>query len=302
MKRAIGIDIGGTNTKLGLVHEDGTTLFFEKFPTVSESGFEDFCERVLSHTTKLLKEHNLSLKDLSGIGVGAPNGNSITGNIENPPNLKWGNVDFVNQFKKLFQLENVALENDANVAALGEGKWGVAKESHNFIVVTLGTGVGTGIVLNNQLVRGSHGLSGEGGHIVVMQTNGRPCNCGGKGHLENYASVRGIKTTTYTTLEKELSFAEISDRFHRGDEVIRDIIKKSSKHLAFGLSQMGSLLAPDMFVLAGGVATLGEDLRSWTDDFYKEMVYPPFKDKTTIELSSISTAEGAVLGAASLVL
>jgi glucokinase len=301
MKHAVGIDIGGTNTKVGIITENGELLHFEKFPTASETGFEEYVDRVVKHLIDNLEKLNLKLDDLTGIGIGAPNGNSTNGHVESPPNLAWDNVPLVEDFQKKLNFKNIKLENDANVAALGEKRWGVCKNDSDFIVVTLGTGVGTGIVANNKLVRGSHGIAGEGGHIVI-RPGGRPCNCGGKGHLECYASVRGIKTTTFIQLEKELSFKEISDLYHNGDPVMNDIVKKTADFLAMGLAQMGTLFAPDKFVLAGGVATLGEQFCKWTDEYYREYVYGPFKDKTEICLSSISTAEGAVLGAASLVI
>jgi glucokinase len=298
---AIGIDIGGTNSKVGLVDETGKLLCFEKFPTDSQSGFEDFVRRMSTNINKLLTKHNISKTALSGVGIGAPNGNSQAGTIESPPNLAWDVVPIVKAFQQALEIDNIKLDNDANVAALGEGRWGVAKNSSNFIVVTLGTGIGTGIVANGELIRGSHGMAAEGGHLVI-RPGGRPCNCGGMGHLECYASVRGIKTTTFIQLEKELSFHEISELYHAGDETMLQVVKKTANFLAIGLAQMGTIFAPDMFVLAGGVATLGEQFRSWTEQAYIENTYRPFKHISKLELSRISTAEGAVLGAASLVI
>lgn len=298
---AVGIDIGGTNTKIGLVASEGRLLAFEKFPTKEAASFEDFAVQVKLVCERVLKSQNVAWKDLAGVGAGAPNGNAKTGKIESPPNLKhWGTVDLKTVFERTLNMP-VKLDNDANVAALGEGKWGAARKMKDYIVVTLGTGIGTGVVANGSLVRGGNGLAGEGGHISV-DPGGRLCGCGGRGHLEVYGSVRGIKITTKNKLGKDLSFARISEAFHAGDKAMADVVDETADWLGRGLAAMGSLMAPEAFILAGGVATLGERLRGQTDKALNENIYPPFKGQIKTLLSEISTGEGAVLGAASLVL
>ena len=300
MKVAVGIDIGGTNTKIGLVTENGELLNFKTFPTTGPANFEDYSDKVKSTVDELLKEKDFSYNQVLGIGVGAPNGNGHNGKIENPPNIKvWGTVDLVTPFKKRFD-KTVILENDANVAAIGEGKWGATKGMNDFAVITLGTGIGTGIVANGGLIRGANGLASEGGHIII-EKNGRNCGCGGRGHLEDYGSVRGIKLTAKEITGEDLSFKDISDRFHAGDEQMIRVFEQTAEYLAHGCSIIGSLFAPEVIVLAGGVATIGEKLRSDIESEYDKLVYPPFKGKTKILISTISTAEGAVLGAASLI-
>lgn len=300
MKIAVGIDIGGTNTKIGLVNEDGELLDFNTFPTTEAKNFELYSDAVKKTVDKLLENKNLSYKDVVGVGVGAPNGNGHNGKIENPPNIKhWGTVDLVSPFKERFNLP-VILENDANVAAIGEGKWGAAKNMKDYAVVTLGTGIGTGIVANGTLIRGSNGMASEGGHITIDR-NGRNCGCGGRGHLEDYGSVRGIKLTAKEITGEDLSFKEISERFLSGDEQMIKVFEQTAEYLGHGTSIIGSLFAPEAIILAGGVATIGEKLRADVENSYNNLVYPPFQGQTKILISSISTAEGAVLGAASLV-
>lgn len=300
MKIAVGIDIGGTNTKIGLVNDGGDLIHFDTFPTTGPTNFELYSDKVKEVVDNLLKERSLTYDDVLGVGVGAPNGNSHNGKIENPPNIKhWGTVDLVTPFRKRFS-KKVLLENDANVAALGEGKWGVTKGMNDFVVVTLGTGIGTGIVANGSLIRGANGMASEGGHITIDK-NGRNCGCGGRGHLEDYGSVRGIKLTTKEITGEDLTFKQISERFYSGEDQIIKVFEQTAEYLGHGLSIIGSLFAPEAIVLAGGVATIGEKLREDVERNYNDLVYPPFKGQTKVLISTISTAEGAVLGAASLV-
>ena len=299
MKIAVGIDIGGTNTKIGLVNENGELLNFKTFPTTEAKNFELYSDQVKATVDELLENKSLTYTDVAGVGVGAPNGNGHNGKVENPPNIKhWGTVDLVTPFKNRFNIP-VILENDANVAAIGEGKWGAAQNMKDYVVVTLGTGIGTGVVANGDLIRGSNGMASEGGHITIDR-NGRNCGCGGRGHLEDYGSVRGIKLTTKEITGEDLPFREISERFHSGDEQMIKVFEQTAEYLGHGTSIIGSLFAPEAIILAGGVATIGEKLRSDVEKSYNDLVYPPFKGQTKILISSISTAEGAVLGAASL--
>ncbi|MBC75464.1 MAG: glucokinase [Halobacteriovoraceae bacterium] len=300
-QHAIGIDIGGTNTKIAIVNSSGKVEAFNAFSTKGPSNFELFSDKVFEVSKNLLAELNLGIKDVKGVGVGAPNGNYISGKIVNPPNLKqWGTVDLTGPFKERFGTE-VYLDNDANVAALGEGKWGKGKDKKDFVVVTLGTGIGTGVIVNNQLVRGGNGLAGEGGHISI-DFQGRRCGCGGLGHLEMYGSVQGIKTTVLEHLGKELSFKEISEGYKAQDNEMVEVITITADYLGRGLSTMAALLSPQAFILAGGVSTLGQSFTVLVKESLDKYVFPTFKGDIAVELSEISQGEGAVLGAAALVL
>lgn len=295
----LGIDIGGTNTKMGLVNSNGELLSFKTFPTKEPKDFDSYKIKLKETTELLCQEAKTDYSNISCVGVGAPNGNGTNGYIESPPNLKhWGSFDFVTPVSEILE-KPTYLENDANVAAMGEKMWGQGKELEDFIVVTLGTGIGTGVYTHNELITGKHGLAGEGGHIIIEE-NGRACGCGGKGHLEVYGSVTGIKTTTKELTDEELTFHEISDRYHQGDVKIKEVFDKTAKYLGLGLSQMGSLMCPEAFIIAGGVATIGEDFVNLIQIYYDQFIYPPFKGKTKVLLSKISTKEGAVLGAAGL--
>lgn len=292
---AVGIDIGGTNTKIGLINDQGKVLAHSKIPTESESSFEDYLKRV-EIAIKELTSQNLPIK---GIGIGAPCASGITGIMENPPNLAWGTTPLKQLFEQHFKLP-IVVENDANISAIGEGQWGIAKGLKDYIVITLGTGVGTGIIVNGQLLTGSTGLAGEGGHITII-ANGRKCNCGGLGHLEAYCSVRGIKQTYKELFDGETGFREMSAKYEQGDHKATQAVDQTADYLGQGLATMTALFMPDLIVLSGGVSTLGNSFAQKTQDALNRYVFPIMKDKVPVKISQISTTDGAILGAASLV-
>lgn len=291
---ALGIDIGGTNTKMAIVNDHGEALKQLSFPTRSNISFSIYADEVYSMAMQLIGNGKIH-----GVGVGAPNANSASGEIVKPVNLGWKCAPLVKEFKKRFQTD-IFLENDANVAALGEKVWGAGKESDHFIVVTLGTGIGTGIISHGQLISGPTGMAGEGGHITVYP-GGRPCNCGGFGHLECYASVRGLKLHVQEQTGKDLKFSEISSDFKKGSPEILRAVQLAAHDLGLGLAQMQTLFNPDLFVLAGGVSTLGANFRAMVEAGLNEAAYTPFKNSSKVVLSPIATEHGAVTGAASLV-
>ncbi len=293
-KIALGIDIGGTNTKMAIVDLSGEPLKQSTFPTRSQIPFSDYADEVFAQAKKLMGEHQIF-----GVGVGAPNANSTSGEIVAPVNLGWKVAPLVKEFSARFKTD-VYLENDANVAALGEKVWGLGQDSDHFIVVTLGTGIGTGIISHGQLIGGPTGMAGEGGHLTIYP-GGRPCNCGGKGHLECYASVRGLKLHVREQAGEELRFADISQRFKSGDAKISHAVELAAKDLGLGLSQMQTLFNPDKFILAGGVATLGDKFLAMVEDGLNQAAYHHFKNSSKVLLSPLSTEHGAVTGAASLV-
>ena len=188
----LGIDIGGTNTVYGLITKDGNVIHHESIPTNGSLPIADLLNRLNSKVNEALSSYP-EIKKIIGVGIGAPNGNHFTGMIQNPPNLSWGNVDVNTLFSKTFECE-VDLTNDANAAALGEKHFGIAKDMEDFVVITLGTGLGSGIFCGGRLLYGHDGFAGEMGHICI-EVDGRLCNCGNKGCLEAYASAGGIKKT-----------------------------------------------------------------------------------------------------------
>lgn len=292
---AVGIDIGGTNTKIGLISDQGKVVSHTKIPTESEAPFNDYLKRV-ARAIKDLNPQNLPLK---GIGIGAPCASGITGIMENPPNLAWGTTPIKSLFETHFKLP-IMVENDANISALGEGQWGIAQGLKDYIVITLGTGVGTGIIANGQLLTGSTGLAGEGGHITII-TNGRRCNCGGLGHLEAYCSVRGIKQTYKELFNEETGFKEMSAKYEQGDSKAIQCVDQTADYLGQGLATMTALFMPDLIILSGGVSTLGNTFAKKTEAALNKYVFPIMKDKVPVKISQISTSDGAILGAASLV-
>ncbi|MFZ4714113.1 MAG: ROK family protein [Bacteriovoracaceae bacterium] len=294
---ALGIDIGGTNTKFGLIHSDGRILDHSKIDTLAEEPFSNYLDRVEIEVKRLITPYK---NKVMGIGLGAPCASAVTGLMENPPNLQvWGTLPLQKLFHERFQLP-VFLDNDANISAVGEGQWGVAKGLKNFVVITLGTGVGTGIIVNGQMLTGTSGFAGEGGHIII-HPEGRPCSCGGIGHLEAYCSVKGIKQTYKELFNEETGFREMSVKYFAGDSKALKCVETTADHLGWGLATMSALFLPDMFVLGGGVSSLGDNFATLVEASLNRHVFPSFRNKVPVKISSISTTDGAIMGAASLV-
>ena len=193
----LGIDIGGTNTAFGFVDKNGNAVYQSSIPTCPDAGPADLFERLFKEVEWKFKDLNAAYT-LAGIGIGAPNANYYRGTVEEPPNLRWGTVNVLEIVKKYSDLPS-AITNDANAAAIGELQFGAARKMKNFIVITLGTGLGSGIVANGELIYGHDGFAGEIGHTIVFP-DGRQCGCGRKGCLETYASASGIRRTVFEIL------------------------------------------------------------------------------------------------------
>lgn len=296
MKAAIGVDIGGTNTKVALVFENGDIQEKVKFSTDSHLPFEDFIQRLSNTIQNILAKTGAHI---SGIGVGAPNVNGHNGKIESPPNLKWGTVDLRSSLQALFDCP-IIVKNDANIAAIGEQRFGKGKDCQHFAVITLGTGVGSGIISHGELIEGHLGLASEAGHIYAGSED-RICSCGKKDHLEAYASIKGIKLTVRLETGEDLLFREIAARFEQGDKKIIKSLKKTSFVLAQGLASIQALFLPEKIILAGGISSLGKKFSEDIEKNLNELSFPSFKGKTSVEISDISTEYGAILGAAGLV-
>tara|TARA_B100001248_G_scaffold262731_2_gene261840 strand:- start:9381 stop:10307 length:927 start_codon:yes stop_codon:yes gene_type:complete len=292
---ALGIDIGGTNTKLGLVDSSGKLFLHEKFPTHADQPIEVFLDHLCSVYDSLFSKID---KRVLGAGIGAPNINPFTGLIEKAVNLSWQNVNLKSLIEAKLGLP-CFIDNDANIAAIGEKQWGGAQGLHDFIVITLGTGLGTGIFSQGKLLHSYLGMAGEGGHMIV-EPSGRPCPCGGRGHLESYVSVRGIKTTLKEMVGKDYSFATILELYQEKDKNVLEAVSMMARYLALGISQMQSLLLPEKIILSGGVSNLGEDFLLQVTSNLDDYSYGPFRGKTKIDLTQISLHDGAILGAAAL--
>ena len=307
---ALGIDIGGTNTIYGFIESGGTIVFHEEIPTHGSMPVMDLVDRIDQKANSFLSE-NIDYT-LKGIGIGAPNGNHYTGMIQDPPNLSWGNVDIVSIFAKNFDCE-VALTNDANAAALGEKTFGIAKNMDDFIVVTLGTGLGSGIFSSGKLLYGHDGFAGEMGHISI-DYNGRRCNCGNKGCLEAYASASGIKTTVskmltddpdnklLQSLSKEKIDGFLLDKaFDEGDKSAIQIYEYTGEKLGQGLALVSNLLSPEAFIFYGGFSNAGERILSPARKIMNQNLINASEGKVKLLQSGLPQGQAGILGAASLI-
>ena len=300
MKYALGIDIGGTNTVVGLVDKTGNVLGTDSVKTQSFPVLEEYVKTVSKLAKDLIAKNNVSIDDIVGLGIGAPNANYYTGNIEMAPNLPWkqDKVPLAKMFREELNIP-VTITNDANAAALGEKMYGVAKDMDNFIMITLGTGVGSGIVINGQLVYGHDGFAGELGHVII-ERNGRLCGCGRRGCLETYCSATGIVRTAKERNTPFLTSKDIYDAAVKGDETAIDIFKETGTRLGRAFADMVVFSSPEAFVLFGGLAKAGDFIVKYTKEAMEEAIMPIFKGKVKILLSTMKDADAAVLGASAL--
>ena len=300
MKYALGIDIGGTNTVVGLVNKEGKVLGTDSVKTQSFPVLEEYVKTVSKLAKDLIAKNNVSIAEIVGLGIGAPNANYYTGNIEMAANLPWkqDKVPLAKIFREELNIP-VTITNDANAAALGEKMYGVAKDMDNFIMITLGTGVGSGIVINGQLVYGHDGFAGELGHVII-ERNGRLCGCGRRGCLETYCSATGIVRTAKERNTPFLTSKDIYDAAVKGDETAIDIFKETGTRLGRAFADMVVFSSPEAFVLFGGLAKAGDFIVKYTKEAMEEAIMPIFKGKVKILLSTMKDADAAVLGASAL--
>jgi glucokinase len=307
----IGADIGGTNTALGLVTERGEIVSEMKFSTRAFDQPQGLVAALSEEIKIRLVEVGYD-EPLLGFGLGAPNGNIYTGMVEQAPNLIWpGNVDLRTMFQEALHIP-VVLTNDANAAAIGEMLYGGAKGMRNFVVITIGTGLGSGIVVNGDLLYGHTGFAGEVGHTVAVH-GGRLCTCGRRGCLEAYVSARGIKQTAMehlmaykapSTLRdtpfENLSPKVISQAALQGDPIAAGIFAYTGEILGRHLADAVAYLSPEAIFLYGGVASAGDMLLAPTRRALEENMLPIYRGRTRIELSNLHGKSAAILGAAAL--
>lgn len=308
----VGIDIGGTNTKYGVVDREGNVLHQGNIPTTDFEDFQDYFDSMadaLREATALLPGNHR----LVGIGVGAANGNYYTGTIEKATNLKWkGVLPLAKMFKDELGIPCI-LTNDANAAAVGEMIYGNAKGMKDFIVITLGTGLGSGFVCNGHLLNGHHGIAGEVGHTSVNPA-GRYCNCGKRGCLETYASATGIKRTVYKLLADHLEPSElrgiafedlntkmITEAAMRGDIVAKECFEYTGRILGMKLAETVVHTDPEAIFLFGGLAMAGDLIFKPTIRHMEENLMPLFQGKIKVLPSALQNQAAPILGASSLV-
>ena len=308
----IGIDIGGTFTKLGIADGSGN-LYYEN--SIETDRYEDpnlFVDAIRELIMKELEQQQDQLV-LKGVGVGAPNGNYYTGNIEFAPNLIWkGVIPFAESFSKKFDLP-VALTNDANAAAIGEMVFGAAQNMKNFLMITLGTGLGSGLVVNGNLVYGHDGFAGELGHVTVVN-NGRMCGCGKRGCLETYVSATGIKRTVFELMATEtaespmrrisfdkLEARDITDAAEHGDPLAIRAFEMTGEILGNALANTVAHISPQAIFLFGGLAKAGKWIFKPTKEAMERNLLEIFRGNIKILPSALIDKNIAVLGAAALI-
>ncbi len=310
---ALGIDIGGTNTKFGFVDKEGNSLGENSFPTNDDVPFDEYLEELVRHVITERDKIKFDF-ELIGAGIGAPNGNYLRGTIEYPTNLDWkGVTPFVDKFREHFDIPTV-LTNDANAAAMGEMVFGGAKGMKDFIVFTLGTGLGSGIVANGKIVYGHDGFAGELGHTLV-NVFGRECGCGRRGCLETYVSATGIKRTVYKLLadyldESELSrvpFNELTAEMITKAAIKKDTIairafEYTGRILGMKLADTITHFSPEAIFLCGGLVNAGDYLMKPTRQYLDDNLMPLYKKNPPKLLASgLLNKNAAILGASSMV-
>lgn len=300
----IGVDIGGTNTQYGLVNEKGEIIFSGSFNTKLYKNLKDLASDIY---TEYIKKSNEQHIKAGGIGIGAPNGNFYSGCIEFAPNLNWGeNIPIVHIFSEIFQLPAI-LTNDANAAAIGEKFFGAAKEMKDFVVLTIGTGLGSGIFANGNIIHGKNGYAGELGHTTIAESN-RKCSCGRIGCLETYVSSRGILQTykekcaydVRETVPDDMTTKEIYNLALRGDEIAIETFKTTSEVLGRSLANLILILDPEAIFLFGGIANAHPILIPTITEVINNNVLSLFKDKVKILPSALINKNAAILGSTAL--
>ena len=309
----VGIDVGGQTTKLGIVDTRGQVLSQTVIRTDTYDDVNLYIDELAAALEKIIKESDSEGK-IRGIGVGAPNGNYYTGNIENAVNLVWGGSKTIPFAELLSQKSGglkVALTNDANAAAVGEMTYGAARGMKNFIMITLGTGVGSGIVINGEVVYGHDGFAGELGHTCAVRNNGRICNCGKTGCLETYCSATGVARTAREWLDltdepsvlrslDSISSKDVYEAAKEGDKLALKIFEFTGKILGQSFADFVAFSAPEAIVLFGGLARAKEYLYEPIMNSMNANLLPLWKNKIKIVFSQLKESDAAILGASAL--
>lgn len=311
---AIGIDIGGTNTVFGIVDRKGDILYRGAISTKKHENIESYIDDLYDAVMPAI-DHVGGLDQIKGIGLGAPNGNYYNGTIEYAPNLPWkGVIPLCVLITAKFNLP-AALTNDANAAAVGEMMYGAAKGMKDFIMITLGTGVGSGIVANGQLIYGHDGFAGELGHTIIIPDGRLHKGTGAKGSLEVYCSATGVRLTALEMLEKDPSkksllrshpLEEIDSRVvyecaMEGDEVANEVYAFTGKILGMSLANFVMFSSPEAIILFGGLCKAGDLLLKPTREHMEANLLPIFRNKVKLIFSELKEADAAILGASALV-
>ncbi|MCI8998460.1 MAG: ROK family protein [Muribaculaceae bacterium] len=308
----VGIDIGGTNTVFGLVDARGTVLASSSIKTLKHSDVNAYIDELYDEVTRLLVAND-AVDKVHGIGIGAPNANYYTGMIEKLVNIPWPTpLPLAQMVSEKFGIP-VAITNDANAAAIGEMTYGAARGLKDFIMITLGTGVGSGIVINGQLVYGHDGFAGELGHVIMKRNNGRLCGCGRTGCLEAYCSASGVARTAREFLEirtepsllrnvpiEAITSKDVYDAAINGDKLANEIFEYTGNILGEAFADFTVFSSPEAIILFGGLAKSGDLLMRPLRESMEKHMMPMFKGKVRVLLSELKEADAAVLGASAL--
>ena len=307
----VGMDIGGTNSVFGIVDARGNILSVDSIKTQAYKEIDEYVKAVADRLLPMIEAVGGQEK-IKGMGVGAPNGNYYTGTIEFAPNLPWKGVI---KLAELFQAAigvPVTVTNDANAAAIGEMTYGAARGMKNFIEITLGTGVGSGIVINGQLVYGHDGFAGELGHTIARRTNGRQCGCGRTGCLETYCSATGVARTAREVvdhtdepsllrdIEGEITSKDVYDAAIRGDKAALEVFKFTGTILGESLADFVAFSAPEAIILFGGLTKAGDLIMKPTLEAMENSMLNLWKGKVKLLVSELKDSDAAVLGASAL--
>ena len=311
----IGLDLGGTNSVFGIVDARGEIKATTAIKTQGYDKVEDYVDASVE-ALKVIIEQVGGIETIKAMGIDAPNGNYYNGTIEYAPNLAWAHNGVV-PLAKLFseRLDNipVGLTNDANAAAIGEMTYGVARGMKNFIVITLGTGVGSDIVINGQLVYGCDGFAGELGHVIVRRENGRPCGCGRSGCLEAYCSATGVARTARELLSKTqepsllreldpeaITSLDVSIAAGKGDALAKHIYEFTGEMLGEACADFAAFSSPEAFIFFGGMTKAGDLIMDPIKRSYDKNVLKIFKGKAKFLVSGLDGSSAAVLGASAV--
>lgn len=310
---SIGVDIGGTGTKFGIVDNVGNLLFSSEMSTRKHATVEAFIDELYNNLMPMIDQAG-GIGRIKGIGLGAPNGNYYTGTVEYAPNLPWkGILPLASLVKGKFNLP-VVMTNDANAAALGEMMYGAAQGMKDFIMITLGTGVGSGIVANGKLIYGHDGFAGELGHTIIIPDGRMHAGTGKRGSLESYASATGVTLTALELLEKsdapsllrdipkdQLDSKKVYDAAMDGDELAKEIFEYTGKILGMALANFVMFSSPEAIIMFGGLMKAGDLILKPTREHMEENLIQVFQNKVKILVSHLKESDAAILGASALV-
>ena len=308
----IGNEMGGTNTAFGIVDARGNVIASDSIKTAKHSNIDDYIDELYNEITRIMDAVGAEDK-INGIGIGAPNANYYTGVIEDGVNLPWPTpIPLADIVTKKFGIPCI-ITNDANAAAIGEMTYGAARGMKDFIMITLGTGVGSGIVINGQMVYGHDGFAGELGHVTVKRNNGRTCGCGRTGCLEAYCSATGVARTAREFLDirkdksklreldpDSITSKDVYDAAMAGDKLAKEIFDYTGTILGEALADFTAFSSPEAFVIFGGLAKSGDLIMKPIQEAYDKNVMSIFRGKAKIIFSQMKEADAAILGASAL--